>query len=131
MEKKLECEQICRSCGKPCIWFRGMPISNCCQAPIKNNCKEIAMTQKIEEAIVEFEEFMKPKVFCGRDHCSGLFNLPCDDINHNDGRELVQKSKVLHFLESKLSQFYQAGREDEREEMRKEIDEVDVSKILH
>ena len=40
-ENKLEWEQICRKCGKPCILkMNSGAISNCCNAPVDLKCVE-------------------------------------------------------------------------------------------
>jgi len=33
----------------------------------------------------DYERSASGKIFCGGDHCSGLWNLPCDDPNHPGG----------------------------------------------
>lgn len=70
-----------------------------------------------------FDEFVKPKTFCGGDHCSGLWNINCDDIGHNDGRKLVTANKAKEFTLSELDK-----RDGEwRDKIKKAIEESDLN----
>jgi hypothetical protein len=58
----------------------------------------------------EFRKYAKPKVFCGIDHCSGMWNLRCDDVLHNDGRELITVSRAEAYIDQLLTKNEQEAR---------------------
>lgn len=51
-----------------------------------------------------FDEYLKPKVFCGKGYCTGLWNIQCDDLKHPDGRELCTISKVKSFIQQLIKE---------------------------
>lgn len=71
----------------------------------------------IEEAEREFNE-LKPTKFCGEgNHCSGLWNLECEDIKHfidiNNRENLITRNVAKRFLHSKIEKAVKEARRDE------------------
>lgn len=56
-----------------------------------------------KKSLKRFDDFIRPRIYCGGDGCSGFWNLECDDINHNDGRILISRRKAEQFLISELN----------------------------